>query len=123
MALLYFTLVTLPATMKREDGPSPYTYFRLKADGCFNLILQILRGPDIPNSDRLVADPNLESNDDDTVWIDHKTGVFINQLQGFVFVAVKVSDVTKPAESAGSIVLTAHLVDDEQEEWFVLQTP
>jgi hypothetical protein len=86
---------------------------------CLGLILEVLRGPnDIPNPK--VEDLNLEITNDDSVWTDHKTNVTINQLQGFVFVAVKSTDVTKPGLSNGSVVLTAHLVDDEQGERLVL---
>jgi hypothetical protein len=84
---------------------------------CFSLILEILRGPEF-NPDPNAAYPDVDTGD--LVWIDRETNVTINQLQGFVFVAVKSKDATEPASSNGSIVLTAHLIDDEQGEWFVL---
>lgn len=91
-------------------GPTKHFH----SDLCFDLILEVLRGAK-EASVLNASDPNLETTE--TVWTDHKTGIVINQLQGFVFVAVKVSDLTN-----GSVVLTAHLVDDSDGEWFVLES-
>jgi hypothetical protein len=92
-------------------GPTKHFH----GDLCFNLIVEVLRGPsDVPSPN--VGYPDLEITNDYTVYIDHKTGIVINQLQGFVFVAVKGSDITN-----GSVVLTGHLVDDEEGSWFVLE--
>jgi hypothetical protein len=87
---------------------------------CMDLILEVLRGTSYAPNPK-VQIPDLEETNDDSIWVDKKTNVTINQLQGFVFVAVKSTDVTKPAFSDGLVVLTAHLVDDSDGEWFVVE--
>lgn len=72
-------------------GPTKHFH----SDLCFDLILEVLRDANEASVFN-ATDPNLETKE--TVWLDHKTGVLINQLPGFVFVAVKGSDSTNGSE-------------------------